>query len=352
MCDVHHDEPCRDRSVPFMSSETPAPAAASCLGYDPVGGGGISNQKMAFMGLLWEAFEIRRAVVLPRFRVMDQLTRAHRPLEFGDVYEAEPVLAFCERHGIAVETRDPHELPQGYDVFFWKTYAALHQLPMKPSGRQSVFLADLIRSMQPRIRSTFIATSLRRALNELDPNYAAAQIRIELDWKQHCETNLQNTVPKDEQNYLTFSAILRKLALSLPLLRTLYIACDEPAMPISKMEMKAVAAAHFGIDVRFKSDYISLFEQRLLNELHLSLLDFEVATHADQFIGISRSTFSCLATFEKHCREERYVQHHYIYNTSSEALQERTDSGCYWDAKDVTMQRDAGWRVGGVDEAV
>lgn len=335
-----------------MSSETPAPPASACLGYDPVGGGGINNQKMGLMGLLLEAFENRRPVVLPRFRVMDQLTRVHRPLEFGDVYEIEPVLAFCRRHDVTIEIRDPNELPLGYDAFFWKTYAALHQLPIQPCSRQSVFLADLMRSMQPRIRSTFIAMSLRRALNELDPNHAVAQIRIELDWKQHCETNLKNTVPSSEQNYLTFNEILRKIGVSLPSVRTLYIACDEPAMPISKMEMKAVAAAHFGIDVRFKSDYISRFEEHLLNELQLSLLDFEIATHAGQFIGISRSTFSCLATLERHCREIRYVQDHYIYNTSAQGLQERTDNGCYWDANEVTMERDAGWRVGRLDEAV
>jgi hypothetical protein len=335
----------------MSSNETPMRYAASCLGYDPIGGGGISNQKMALIGLLLEGFETGRPVVLPRFRVMDQLTRTHRPLAFDDVYEVEPILAFCRRHDVMVETRDPSELPHGYDAFFWKTYAVLYHMPAQPFSRQSVFVADLLRSMRPRIGSTFIAYSLRRTLEELDPDYVVAQIRIEQDWKQHCDDNLKNTAPPDEQNYLPFNVIVGRIASSLKSVRTLYITCDEPAMPLSKMEMKAVAAAHFGIDVRFKSDYISPFEQGLLNELHLSLLDFEIATHATRFVGISRSTFSCLATLEKHCREMEYVKQHYIYNAPLPALGERTDNGCYWDAREVTIERDMGWRVGTIDEA-
>ena len=291
---------------------------------------------MAFVGLMLEAFETKRPVVLPRIRVMDQLARIHRPLDFGAVFEQAPMLDFCARNGIAVVARDPRELPQGYDPFFWKTYHVLQRMPTDPGSPQSLYVEDLVRALRPRVRATFLLRSLRRMLAELDRDCVVAQVRIEHDWKKHCEENLGRTAPPDEENYLPFEAIVGKIAATLGDVRTVFVLCDETAMPLTKDDMRALAANRHNVECVFKSDYISDFERELMTELHLSLLDFELATYAERFVGLSRSTFSCLATLEKYCRDGRRVRDHYLYNMHGPRLRERTDNGFYWDARQAT----------------
>ena len=95
------------------------------LGYDPIGGGGINNQKMAVLGLLLEAAEQKKKVILPRFRVMDQVTKSFEPRGFEDVYELAPIKAFCSRYDIDIVEGQYNQLPQGYDKYFWKAYGAI-----------------------------------------------------------------------------------------------------------------------------------------------------------------------------------------------------------------------------------
>src|SRR5579872_6573771 len=193
-----------------MNFTIPEQADDAFIGYDPIGGGGITNQKIALIGLLLQACERGYPVVLPRLRVMDQLTRAHRPFDFADVFELSPMLAFCHRHGIAVRQREPHELPQGYDEFFWKTYHVVHDMPTNPNAWQSAFVLDLLRSLQPCIRAAFLTQALRKTFWAIDPGTIVAQIRLEEDWKLHCEKNLKGNVPADEENYLELAVILEK----------------------------------------------------------------------------------------------------------------------------------------------
>jgi hypothetical protein len=209
-------------------------------------------------------------------------------------------------------------------------------MPANPGGGLRLFVEDLVRALRPLVRTSFLLRSLRRSLAELDRDYVVAQIRIEHDWKKHCEENLARTAPPDETNYLAFETIIGRIATTLGDVRTVFVVCDETAMPMTKEEMRALAAERHNIECVFKSDYISAFEQGLMTELHLSLLDFELATYAERFVGLSRSTFSCLATLEKYCRDGRRVRTHYIYNAPGPRLRERTDNGFYWDARQAT----------------
>lgn len=61
--------------------------------------------------------------------------------------------------------------------------------------------------------------------------------------------------------------------------------------------------------------------------LDLSLLDFEMAVRAPYFVGLSRSTFSDLAGFERVCRTRRNLENHYIYNVPGDGLGRRMDNG-------------------------
>jgi hypothetical protein len=57
------------------------------------------------------------------------------------------------------------------------------------------------------------------------------------------------------------------------------------------------------------------------------LLDFELATSGKNYVGISRSTFSNMVTFEKYARTQKLVTTDYIYNNNLSELSLRTDNG-------------------------
>ena len=306
--------------------------ALDVLGYRTIGGGGITNQKIAFIGLLLEAYESKRPVVLPYFRVMDQVERHHRKIDFEEVFEIEAIREFCSRYGIVLTQVDFEQLPEGYDSYFWKIHHILQNAADDPEDKDRVFVLDVLRSLVPRVRTAFLTRMLRDTVAGLDPDFVVAQFRIEADSQEHCRSNLDLVVPEHEVNFLAFEDILTKIRNTLPDVKSLFVLCDEKALPVSKEEMKEKSRDYFGFHLMFKSDYLSRFEERLYTELHLSLIDFELATFSERFVGITRSTFSCLATLEKSAREGRSVRNHYIYNLPGRRLIERTDNGIYWDA--------------------
>lgn len=311
----------------------------SPVGYEPHGGGGITNQKIAFVGLLVEAYETKRPVVLPRFKIFDQITKQFRPLSFGDVFELKPIIDFCERTSIEICRVAPEELPGGYDQYFWRMHDILHNVPGNDKNPTAVFVLDVFRSLVPRVRNAFLMQILREKVVQNSPEFAVVQFRIERDWQDHCEQTLNAIVPPHEINYLSFESILEKISQSELNTKVIFALCDEKALPITKEEMKLVALQKFDISIHLKSDYLSSLETELLTPLHLSLIDFEIATGADRFVGLTRSTFSCLATLEKYARDGKDVRQHYIYNLSGPKVIERTDNGCYWDAHAAALGR-------------
>jgi hypothetical protein len=209
-------------------------------------------------------------------------------------------------------------------------------MPGNPAGWQARFVVDLLRSLRPQMRSTYLRWAIGQHVAQQDPDFLVAQFRIEADWKKHCEDNLSRHCPDSEENYLTAEAILGKIRRVHDKAKLLYVVCDETGLPMPPAEMKALAKDKFDLQLTFKSDYLSVFEQAMLSRLHLWLLDFEFATFSRNFIGNSRSTFSCLATLERYCREGADVKDHTIYNAPGPSVRRRTDNGCYWSAEEAT----------------
>lgn len=309
--------------------------ANDVLGYRTHGGAGITNQKLGFIGLLLHAYENKRPVVLPHFRVMDQIARLHRMMEFEEVFELEPIEAVCAAHGIEIVSTKLDDLPEGYDPHFWKAHSVTHNVHQRADHPETTLLYDILAALRPRVRGSFIARALREETTRQYPGFTVCQFRIEKDWKEHCESNLNARLSSDEENYCEFESILAKIKITLPDVSAVYAVCDEKSLLLPKEHLKAIAKDYYGIALFFKSDYISQFEYGVLTELHLSLLDFEFASFADRFVGLTRSTFSSLATLEKFSRERQNVQGHYIYNLKGSRLFERTDNGCTWDPKDA-----------------
>jgi hypothetical protein len=56
-----------------------------------------------------------------------------------------------------------------------------------------------------------------------------------------------------------------------------------------------------------------------------------MALHAPNFVGLTRSTFSDMATLQKCSIQGRPVAGHYVYNIIGDQLSCRTDEGSRWD---------------------
>lgn len=66
-------------------------------GYATHGGGGITNQKMAFIGALLGSFETGKSFVIPKFTEMDQVKNIHTPYDFEYLFDIEVFNEFTKR---------------------------------------------------------------------------------------------------------------------------------------------------------------------------------------------------------------------------------------------------------------
>jgi hypothetical protein len=154
-----------------------------------------------------------------------------------------------------------------------------------------------------------------------------AQFRIEADWDRHCETTLDVLLTEPEDYHLTFDQIVAKIVRTLPHAKKILVLCDEAAVAIPKPRMAEICRTRFGVELFWKSDFLTEFELAKLNNLELSMIDFELALRAKHYIGLTRSTFSNAVTMTKYILTGKPVTGDYIYNNTGPRLARRTDNG-------------------------
>lgn len=64
-----------------------------------------------------------------------------------------------------------------------------------------------------------------------------------------------------------------------------------------------------------------------MTALDASLIDFEIARTAEFFVGLSRSTFANLVSFERFCLAYSNKNRDFIYNLPGPTLGRRVDAG-------------------------
>jgi len=315
----------------------PALPAPQALGYF-FNHGGLTNQKLALLGLFLRAFETGKPLVLPAMSIKDIAANTEIPIPFADVFDITWLSAFAAKHGVKVLTDDPAQYPiGGWDYFVHGSWRrAHHAIHAEEVNADTQLVRDFAISLVPKSKIQKLLGRLRQEIFGRHGVNVAVQLRVESDWVKHVSRQPKDREPEDV--LLPFDAIIGKVAMSLPRERNVLAICDEAAVSVTKPEMKRVCEARFGIKLFFKSDFLSSAEAATLNSLELAIIDFELAAAATHFVGLTRSTFSNQVTYQKFAMTGRTVTTDYIYNLTGPELGLRTDNGGSTSARGAVRQ--------------
>ncbi len=307
-------------------------------------GGGLSNQKQALLGLLWDgAVGSRREVALPNMFTMDEADRATRGAPIGELYDMGRLRTMAEEMGIRIRDIPPLGSVGHSWEYFAKGAEALDWLRLWNSGGGRISPDDpvfrVLRGLVPTLRHWRTILDLRRQVFVSLGIDTVAQFRIETDWVEYTNRDLRQRGTPGEEFNLSFLEILIKIRNSFPEMKRLYVTCNEGALPVAKEVIRTSARTMMGIEMFWKSDLLPAFLVRALKPIYQCMVDFEMALHAPRFIGLSLSTFSNHVALEKFVRQRVPVRDHFIYNAPGDRLLERTDNGLHVDPWQATMVR-------------
>jgi hypothetical protein len=324
----------------MAAADNSADLPDNALGY-AYNRGGLNNQKLALLGLCLKAYRGGpRRIVLPDLLLFDQVTFNHRPMPLSEALEIRPLLEFLDRHDIEVLPLSPRGDKGGWGYF----HQANNYLPFAMLEREldvDSFACQFFRALVPVVGRSEMLQQLAEAVFIRQGVRLVAQLRIEADWARHSANTLAGILGEGEDYALSFLDILAKIRNTSPGLGTIYVASDEAALAVPKDEIRQTVRREFGIELCWKSDFLSAGQLAKLSLLDLSILDFEMAIAADSFVGMSRSTFSNMVSFEKYARSRSPVRNHYIYNLADPTLALRRDNGAF-SAPELAAAEDPG----------
>ncbi|PYE32852.1 hypothetical protein C8J35_1058 [Rhizobium sp. PP-F2F-G38] len=304
------------------------------LGFD-YNDGGISNQKLALLGLVINASRMPdpadRFIYLPRIYSRDQDESKSTFHAFGDVFWTEIFVEFLNRWGVGIVPIPAVEYADRIERGGWNHFhlgaAHLGSIAEKEETAATDIISDFCRSLVPRIRSSTLFQALCSEIFHKNNLSVMAQFRIEGDWASYCRYNLDPVLVRPEQNYLTPVEICTKIKRSLPDVKQLYVFCDERYAPQPKHLINQAVEDATGIRLFWKTDFMDPETYRNMSAIDASLIDFEISKLASTFIGLSRSTFSNMSAFERFSENFASLSHDYIYNLPQENLGLRVDKG-------------------------
>lgn len=301
---------------------------SSVLGYDFFSAG-LNNQKLALYGLVLSALiKGPKCITLPRICNYDLRLEDGGTLTFGQVFDAQPFAAFAERHGITIRW-DETGFGSGGHFFLAAPELGGSDFPEGRIGPNHL-LCDFYRALVPHSRRSPILTLLARRVFQQLKIKIVAQFRLEADWVGYCNTALRDSVGEQEDNCPSFHQIVDKIKRTLPgWEHGIFVVCDEAMMPVPKDEIRAQVLAQQGVKLYWKSDIVPAKTRAELKTVEASILDFEMATLAPMFVGLSRSSFSNLVTLDVFSRTRQHVRSHYIYNVRGPELGRRLDNGLH-----------------------
>ena len=305
-----------------------APDVRDVLGY-LYNHGGLNNQKMALIGLFLSGIKERQPINLPYIHNRDQTTDQELVVRIEEIFDLDRILEFAALHNLTVLKQCPSGERGGWDYF-----TKFHKFIDSADRCSLETILDALQSLKPRIVSTPPFVEMRDFVRKSLGIGTVVQLRIEKDWRLHAE-ELRRHIGESEEHGLGFTRILAKVRKTFPDLDLAYATSDEPSMPASKDEIRAVCRDTFGIGLLWKSDLLppSLIAQ--LTPLDLSIIDYEIAKASPRFIGLTTSTFSNMLCFEKFAITRKPVREHYIYNCLGDVVVERKDNGCASSAQDA-----------------
>lgn len=299
---------------------------SNAIGYD-FNDGGINNQKLALLGLVVVSHEQNKPLYLPKIYSKDQSDAASSLHPFEEIFDDRIFHSFLSRWNIE---RVPF-IERSYDDRIarggWKFFdAGAWHLSASQNPASSGLVADFFRSLTPLITRTSEFTRLCTSIFDVENITIVNQLRIEEDWRIHCQYNLDPTIHDPEDYNITASEIVLKTRDTLSTSK-IFASCDERYIHISRSDLAKEILDQTGVQVLFKSDFLESTITQKMRPIDTSLLDFELAKVARKFVGMSRSTFANLATFERYCMRYSDLGDDFIYNVIGKKLGRRTDLG-------------------------
>lgn len=297
--------------------------------------GGINNQKFAILGLFAAAADgsnaDERSIYLPRMYSRDQHQTRDSHHEFSEVFWMEPIADLAARWDIEIveppaTVTYADRIERGGWRYFYRGTNAVEALNYDEA---SVSLAaDFFRSLRPKITSSRQFQTLAKGLLHDRGIEVATQLRIEEDWAHHSEYHVKPSALPDEEFYATADRIVEKVKNTLPQIPSrIFVTCDEKYIFAPKWTIAEQVRSRTGIDIVFKSDVLAEEDFNMLKPIDASLIDFELAKLFKVFIGLSRSTYANLATFERFVSAYSDRHNDYVYNLPGDICGLRTDIG-------------------------
>lgn len=286
--------------------------------------GGLNNQKGALAGLLAAAYDAKRPIFLPELYQLDHKNDVRKTVPFESIYDLGQFRDFASKYGVEIVEK-PQDF-QSDDPHGWIFFNG------NPDFNTPATMGiDRTNALVPLIRNSNILVNLQNNVFQNEKISTVLQLRIENDWQEYA-THLRTAHGSAEDFIIPYPYIFSKIEKTIkPIPRKIYIVSDEKNLPVPVEEIKSKIYKEFGIELFWKSDFLSADDMSQLGVLNLSLIDFEMAMDAEYFVGLTRSTFSNNVCWEKYCKYRRPVKTHYIYNNSSSFLSLRIDHGVFPD---------------------
>ncbi|TCL93130.1 hypothetical protein C8J38_103319 [Rhizobium sp. PP-WC-2G-219] len=306
--------------------------------------GGINNQKFAVLGLFVAAADsealIDRQVYLPNIYSHDQRGERSSIHPFEDVFYLEPLLDFASRWAVEIVPQPKSidyvdRIERGGWRYFYRGTSAVNDLHGTHSMSMSI-AADFFRSLTPKVVSGSEFQKLSRFVYEENGISVVSQMRIEEDWAHFSEYHVKPAAIENEDFFISAERIAEKIQNTLGSEHeNYYVSCDERYLFQPKWEIAKKIKNKTGINVFWKSDFIDDATMSAMTPLASSLMDFEIAKLSETFVGLSRSTFANLVTFERFGRFYSDRARDYIYNLPGDRCGLRKDRGTRVDPREV-----------------
>jgi hypothetical protein len=302
------------------------------IGYD-WNDGGINNQKLALLGLFsCAANSDDKRLYLPKIYSKDQHDTLSEVFPLEVIFDLGAVVKLASRWGIEI-----CEAPVGVTYadridrcgwnYFGEGAGAVGNAAKDVEAGHSSLAADVLRSLVPLARDL---PSTKRLMGSVFGHYdidTVVQLRIEEDWVIHSNNHMKLVVHQPEDYNITAPQIILKLKKTFPECERAYVTCDERYIFAPKQQISQDVRNETGVEIIWKSDILSVEEFQSLPPVTTSLVDFEIAKTADRFVGLTRSTFANLVTFERFARSFRDCGRDFAYNVPGKRLARRTDRG-------------------------
>ncbi|MBB2161279.1 hypothetical protein [Gluconacetobacter sacchari] len=286
---------------------------------------GLTNQKIAIIGLSHRAMREKKGIKLPPMVVFDPLqAEKGRRVPFSVLYNIENIVRVLESFSIPVKefaSGDDHDVDAS--ECFWEGAERFGEIRTQGDAALYDLTCQISRSFNLNNNILNLARPISECIfGEKKIDYCI-QMRIEKDWESYSYSVLHRH--SSEDNFPTPLRILSKAKRKFgESLSSAFVMSDEKNMTIPKEDINKIAQNEVGVSLFWKSDFIDVSQY---DSLTLSMIDFFLASGARNFIGTSQSTFSCFAAFEKYCKTRQSVRGHYIYNGESGGIDERFDNG-------------------------